>query len=529
MITLLVTFIYFAGLLFLLDVRVHTLLTYFQQEEYEAGRFLATVAKMRLYDVVSGAAVLVLFVLGLVARQQELALLGAAIVFAGVAWRERKFKFKKPLVLTARILRLRLVVRPAIAVLALSVWLWWPLAVLVLQIVPLVIVAANALLAPAQERINQGYIEEARQKLADFEGLRIGVTGSFGKTSVKHILAQVLAIDGNVFYSRGSVNTVLGLTRHIRQRLQPSHKYFIAEMGAYQIGSIARLCRFAQPEVGIITAVGDAHLERFGGIEQVAEGKAELAAFVCEHGRLVVTTEDVLQHKPFRDLYERHREKFVVCGPSEAADVQILDSRLDQDGRALKLRVGKDGPLLDLVVPLLANYNAANIALVVGTVNAIAPSVLAFLPGFMPHLEQTPHRLQKKESVGAPLLLDDAYNANEVGFREAVAVLKTLADERGGKSVMVTPGIVELGATHDQVHRALGELSGKLCDAVYVVNPARIPSFLEGAKAGGKATITPVQRFSEAQAAISKLYRDPRDVILYENDLPDMLEEVRLL
>jgi len=525
--TLAATFVFFAALVFLLVVRTHTLLAYFQQEEYQSGRYLATVAKMRLYDIISSAAVAVLFFLNTWLDRPVVPLLVAALVFVVVGWRERRYKFKKPLVKTARLKRLRALVLPVLAALALAVWWWPPLAIVVLEIAPLVIVGVNALLAPGQARINEGYVEEARLKLAGFAGVKIGITGSFGKTSVKHMLAQVLALDGNVFYSRGSINTVLGLTRHIRQRLQPAHQYLIAEMGAYKIGSIERLANFIRPEVGIITAVGDAHLERFGGIAQVAQGKSELAKFVCENGRLVVTTEDVLQHAPFHDLFTRYRQKFVVCGPSDNADVQILESRLGKDGRSVKLRVGER--VLELVVPLLGSYNAANIALVVGTVSRLAPDLLEALPAFVPHLEQTQHRLEKKEKVSAPLLLDDAYNSNEVGFREAVEVLKTLADERGGKSILVTPGIVELGDRHEAVHRGLGELSGKLCDAVYVVNPQRIPSFLDGARAGGKAMVTTVQRFSEAQKAIDREFRDPRDVVLYENDLPDVLEEARLL
>jgi UDP-N-acetylmuramoyl-tripeptide--D-alanyl-D-alanine ligase len=79
------------------------------------------------------------------------------------------------------------------------------------------------------------------------------------------------------------------------------------------------------------------------------------------------------------------------------------------------------------------------------------------------------------------------------------------------------------------VHRKLGELSGQTLDAIYVVNPDRIPTFLAGARAGGRAQVTTVARFAEAQAAIDTLYRDPNDVMLYENDLPDVLEETRLL
>ncbi len=94
---------------------------------------------------------------------------------------------------------------------------------------------------------------------------------------------------------------------------------------------------------------------------------------------------------------------------------------------------------------------------------------------------------------------------------------------------MLTPGIVERVDRHDELHRQLGELSGRMLDAVYVVNAQRIPSFVAGVKAGGRARVTTVTRFSEAQAAADKAYRDPKDVMLYENDLPDVLEEARLL
>jgi UDP-N-acetylmuramoyl-tripeptide--D-alanyl-D-alanine ligase len=509
---LIVTLIFLVALAGLLLVRTRTLLAYFQQEEYDSTRFPGAVLTIRLVDVVSTLAVTVLVGGSMLMGWPMVGQVLAAAVFVAVALRERNYKFKKPLVLTPRVRRLGI------------------LSIIVIQAVPLVIMAVNAMLKPHEERISQAYVSEASAKLAGFTGMRIGITGSFGKTTVKHLLGQVLAIDHTPFYSRGSINTVLGLTRHIRQRLQPAHSHFIAEMGAYQIGSIARLCAFVQPEYGIVTAVGDAHRERFGGVEQVAVGKSELARWVCEHGKLLVTTEAVLQHKPFRDLYERHRDKFVVCGPSEAADVQIVEAGLKHGQRSVTLRFNPEGSVLQLTSPMLARHGDDNLALVVALVSRIAPETLAQLPTFLPKLEQTPHRLEKKERVNKPLLLDDAYNSNETGFREAVEVLRTLSDERGGKAILITPGIVELGDAHETVHRNLGQLCGRLCDQVYVVNPDRIPSFVEGLREeGNKAEVTLVPRFADALRDANQHHADPANVVLYENDLPDILEEKRLL
>jgi UDP-N-acetylmuramoyl-tripeptide--D-alanyl-D-alanine ligase len=510
-------------------VRTRTLLAYFQQEEYDSSRFPSAIWRMRLVDIFGSLAVIVFVGGGLLLGNEDLGQVLAAITLVCIALRERRYKFKKPLVLTPRLRRLAALSLVLLAVLAPIVFITPLFAVLVVQAVPLAIMAANMFLASYEKDIGERYVAEASRKLAGFHGVRIGITGSFGKTTVKHTLGQMLAIDGTPFFSRGSINTVLGLTRHIRQRLQPAHTHFIAEMGAYQIGSIAKLCAFVQPEYGIVTAVGDAHRERFGGIAQVAEAKSELAKWACEHGKLLVTTEAVLQHKPFRDLYDRHREKFMIIGPSADADVQIVESHLGDGLRSLTLRLA-DGQMLKVSSPLLAKHSDDNLALAIALVSRISPETLRQLATFLPHLEQTPHRLERKERVRQPMVLDDAYNSNELGFREAVEVLKTLADERQGKAILITPGIVELGDAHDAVHRTLGTLSGALCDQVYVVNPDRIPSFVEGLRANGnKAEVTLMPRFMDALRDANSRYGDSRNVILYENDLPDLLEEKRLL
>jgi UDP-N-acetylmuramoyl-tripeptide--D-alanyl-D-alanine ligase len=473
---LIITLIFLVALAGLLVVRTRTLLAYFQQEEYDSTRFPGAVWRIRLFDVISSMALIVLVGGGLLVGWQVAGQLLVAAVFVAVALRERNYTFKKPLVLTPRVRRLGVLSLAILALLALLVLITPLLAIIVIQAVPLVIMAANAVLMPHEERISQAYVSEASAKLAGFAS------------------------------------------------------HFIAEMGAYQIGSIARLCAFVQPEYGIVTAVGDAHRERFGGVEQVAIGKSELAQWVCEHGKLLVTTEAVLQHKPFRDLYEKHRDKFVVCGPSDAADVQIVESRLVDGQRRVTLRFNPQGATLELASPMLAKHGDDNVALVVALVSRIAPETLDQLPTFLPKLEQTPHRLEKKDRVNKPLLLDDAYNSNETGFREAVEVLRTLADEREGKAILITPGIVELGDAHDTVHRNLGLLCGQLCDHVYVVNPDRIPSFVEGLRAEGNTTgVTLVPRFADALRDANQHHAEPANVVLYENDLPDILEEKRLL
>lgn len=533
----LVLLIFTASLGWLAWVRLHTLLTYFQQEEYDGKRFLGAVRRVRLYDVKASLLCIVVIVVLIAIGFFSLSgawivgtFAAAAAVIAWIGWRERGYRYKKPLVLTERARRIR-TLAAIIAAIPVALSLLGPvLAILGLQLLPFALILANALLTPGQKRINEGFVSEARAKLARMNPVSIGITGSFGKTTTKHIFAEVLSVSDPVFYSKGSINTVLGLTRHIRERLQWSHRYFIAEMGAYGIGSIERLCDFVQPDYGIVTAIGDAHTERFGSVENIARAKSELVEAVCAKGGTAVVSTQVLTYRPFADLAERFPGQVVSVGPEDNADIRVVSAILEDADWKIVLedrRDDSDRQRLEYELPLLGEHNVTNSALAVAMAWIIDPKIADRIPLVTPDVEQVPHRLQKRESPGQPLVLDDAYNANETGFRNAVSVAADLARQRGGRAILVTPGVAELGIEHDRIHAALGEYAAGLADVVYAVNPARIAAFTEALAANGKTAIEAAS-FADAREAL-KAGAKPEDVVLYANDLPDLLEERRLL
>ncbi|KCV82854.1 Mur ligase middle domain-containing protein [Actibacterium atlanticum] len=514
-----------AAFAYFLKHRMHTLLTYFQQEEYNGVRYLTALREVRLFDVRASVVIVAGIIAMLLGLAPTLGFLIVAAALGYIGWDESRYKYKKPLVLTERVRRIRALAAALLVVpFVLSVcWLW--LAVIAVQIVPLTQILANRILTPFQTRINDGYVTQAREKLARMEPMTIGITGSFGKTTVKHILAELLEASGPVFYSKGSINTVLGLTRHIRQRLQWGHKYFIAEMGAYGIGSIKRLCDFAQPSIGIVTAVGDAHTERFGSVEAIAVAKSELVEEVTKRGGTSVINADVLRYAPFQKLKAATPDQVISVGFKDA-DV-IVTAEAGKGGVWTISLAGDAIPDITYTLPLLGDHNVLNSALAVVMVLIVDPKVVADLPHFTATVAQIKHRLQRVESPGQALVLDDAYNANENGFKAAVSVMHDLARERGGRAILVTPGIAELGPEHDAVHTRLGEHCNGLVDVVYAVNPARIESFT-GALDAGQMAVHPVASFNQAKALFAQDMR-PEDVILYENDLPDVLEETRFL
>ncbi|MEL6724128.1 MAG: Mur ligase family protein [Pseudomonadota bacterium] len=509
-------------------VRLNTVLTYFQQEEYDSSRFLGAVVRVRLFDVLATLSLLMLVIANAtIGLGVYVWLLGAAVL-ALIALRERGYTYKKKLVTTERLRRIRWLARGFYAV-SLAALLVHPFAVfLILQAVPLFIMLANRLLRSTQEQINQGFVNQAVEKLNTFEPVTIGITGSFGKTTTKHILAEILESAGAVFYSPGSINTVLGLTRNIREKLQRGHQYFIAEMGAYGIGSIKRLCDFSDPEFAIVTAIGDAHTERFGSIENIAIAKSELVEHVTARGGKAVIPFEVLAHKPFADLKAAHPDLVRTVGRESDADFRIIKAELDDSNWVIQIQPNTAGAApITYTLPLLGDHNILNSALSVVLIYLISPSTASRIAAFSKDVEQVQHRLQKIDNPGQPLILDDAYNSNEIGFKNAVTVLKKLADQRGGKAVLVTPGVAELGLEHDRVHNRLGIYASERVDTIIAINPARIESFVSAIDTDRTAFHTRAS-FADARKLVSELTTE-KDVVLYENDLPDILEETRLL
>lgn len=510
-------------------VRINTILTYFQQEEYDSSRFLGAVFRVRLFDVLATLGLIALFLADTYFGLGPAVWLIAAAGLALLAFRERAYIYKKKLVATERLKRIRWLAR-GFFILSLGLLFVHTLAVFaILQITPLLIMLANRLLRPFQGKLNQGFIDEAAEKLGAFKPVTIGITGSFGKTTTKHIFAEILESAGPVFYSPGSINTVLGLTRNIREKLQRGHRYFIAEMGAYGIGSIKRLCDFTDPGFGIVTAIGNAHTERFGDIATIAKAKSELVEHVCARGGMAVYPHEILEHPPFADLRVQYPDLIRTVGGTADADFQIIQAELKDSNWAIAIQNTRNPsePAITYSLPLLGDHNILNSALAVAMTYLISPATATRISAFSKDVEQVQHRLQKIENPGQPLILDDAYNSNEIGFKNAVTVLKDLARQRGGKAILVTPGVAELGLEHDRVHGRLGEHASALCDTVIAVNPDRIDTFTQ-ALDKDKIDYHARGSFADARKLVAEIGTE-KDVVLYENDLPDLLEETRLL
>ncbi len=519
-------FVALAGFTLFALKRLLTYLHVFQQEEYDGPRFLAwiragLVIDRRLTFILAG-----LTLLSLVYPAPSIVVAGFMALACGLgAWRERdpRVDAKKKLAMTERATR---IYRVALALLVglglVGVLLGAPvyLILVLVHLIPLALVAAVMILQPQEDRIQQRFWNEAHEKLKRLAPTVIGVTGSFGKTSTKHILGHILETTGSALMTPGSVNTPMGIARIVRERLEPYHRHFVIEMGAYGPGSIERLCRLAPPDMAVVTAVGHAHYERFKTLDAVARTKFELPTAAIARGGKAIINDQVLEFADARSFTEAHRESMVILGEGPDADARLRSVRQEAEGLVVELTVG--GQDYTLRAPLFGLHHGRNMALAFLTALAMGVDAETAIVA----LKSTPqikHRLEVKRQPGGATIIDDGYNSNPAGFASALAILPLLVGE-GGRRILVTPGMVELGAAHEEEHRKIGTKAAGLVDILLAVSPQRIEGMITAYRDGNPdGSVVECANFAEAQAWMGRNLREG-DVVLIENDLPDLYE-----
>ena len=508
--------------------RLLTYLHIFQQEEYDGPRFLRWLLHSGAFDRRLSIAIVVLFVAQWIVGSSASAWLfpaaiGAVCLAAAAIERDPRKDAKKPLAMTARAKRIYavslalLIAVGVAAALVTDIALVWLVPV---QLVPVALAAATLLLAPSETRVQRHYWQEAHATLKRIDPMVIAVTGSYGKTSVKHILGHVLETAAPTLITPGSVNTAMGIARIVREQLRPHHRYLVVEMGAYGIGSIARLCALTPPKLGIITAIGKAHYERFKTLDAVARAKFELAEAAHANEGTAIVASDTLQFDWPRHYVEAHRDRVVTVGPEADADLAIRSLRQDTDGIAAEILWR--GEIYRLKAPLYGEHQGRNIALAFA-----AACSLGLAPAdVVASLRSTPqiaHRLEVKRQGDGTIVIDDAYNSNPVGFASALGLLDALRPP-GGRRILVTPGMVELGAAHQEEHERIGRLAAEHVDVLVAVAPQRVePLAAAFAAAAPEREIVPCAGFAEARQCLDRNLAG-RDVVLIENDLPDLYE-----
>ena len=533
------------GLLVLLAGRLHFMLHLFQLEHYENARLRVWVDRRRVrFDrrllILCAAAGIALLVAAAVESDALVlvvgVLAGGALAAQGVRILRRPQT--KPLVFTPRARRLFGVALAlpagALAAAAMGVVAGAPVWVapavgLVVGVgavvgAPELLFAASAAVKPIQALDNRRFVDRAKRKLAEIDPLVIGITGSFGKTTTKACVNAVAELRGPSYATPASFNSFLGVVRAINEGLSSKHKSFVVEMGAYRRGDVAEICELVRPKVGVLTAIGPAHLERFGSLDEIEQAKGELAEALPEDGTYVTTADD---ERCVRTT-ERTAARVVLFSASGDAAAEISAAGIEMaEGTTrftLRHRTAQ-GAVVEATVRtrLLGRHNVANL-LAAAAVGVSMDLPLDAIARALARVSPPAHRLAPILNRQAGIVvIDDAYNSNPVG---AAAALEVLASHEAARRVLVTPGMVELGEREREENQAFGTRAAEVCDLVVLVGEERARPILAGLEAASfpESQIHVVANTAAAQELLATTTRRG-DVVLFENDLPDLYAE----
>ena len=522
-ISALIDILFAASALFVVAVMLRFDMQMMQQNSYRNERYLKWfrlnseyMNTARLFCLVCLVAAMTPFALG---SWYVVAIL--AVVLAGVGVNILRRKSKKPLVFTRRVQRLYfselalIVAALAVIYAAFGSTHYVALAATAVATVSYAVtMGVNWLLKPVERAISNGYVNDAKRRLASKpDMIVVAITGSYGKTSTKHYLNRILSEKYSVLMTPGSFNTPMGVVRTVREMMQPYNDLFIVEMGAKNIGDIKEICDIVHPQMGIVTAVGAQHLESFKTIENVQRTKFELVDALPADGFAVVNND--FQYVANREVNNVVCKRYSV-GENSSGDYRAVNISYSAQGTTFTIQ--GEGSAITLTTKLVGECNISNLmAAVIMALHLGVPEQK--IKYAVSKIEQVEHRLNVKRTPSGITIIDDAFNSNPDGSRMALDVLGGM---QGGKRIVITPGMIELGDKQEYFNERFGEHIAGTCDVAIVVGQYNRDAIVRGIRAGGMAeeNIITVDTFAQAQQTMLGFAR-AGDTVLYENDLPD--------
>ena len=516
------------------------LIHYFQLESYQFPGYFRTIRRNLIKSLLPGLCMTVLLTVSMLLLFQQVFDLKTAwhiclgeiiVVIAGgraIGQILSEKNAKKKLVMTPRMKRLHAVafivltavLLPAVAsfndpdtlqITARTFIIVFPV------MLPLWIALSGLLAWPVEKMISEMYFRDAQRILKERDDLiRIGITGSWGKTSVKFILGTILEEKYHTLVTPASYNTPMGVTKVIRTSLEPGHRVFVSEMGARHVGDIREMCRLVHPQIGILTSVGPQHLDTFKTLERVVRTKYELIEALPENGQAFFADDmDIC-----RKLYEKTVIGKHLAGLDPARnDLWAEEISYSPEGSSFLLCTHENK--IRCTTELLGELNIRNILL--------CASVALYL-GMTPEqvsrgirkVRPIEHRLQLIHHPGGLNVIDDAFNSNIRGAKQAFQVLCQFPKQR----IIVTPGMVELGAKEYEMNCEFGKSMAECCDTAILVGKKRSEAIRNGLVENGfpEKAIHVVSSLSEATDLMKEI-TSPGDTVLFENDLPDNYTE----
>jgi UDP-N-acetylmuramoyl-tripeptide--D-alanyl-D-alanine ligase len=367
-------------------------------------------------------------------------------------------------------------------------------------VAPVVMDLALMAARPIEKALSRKWLVAAQKKLRQVKPTVVAITGSYGKTSTKGYVAHLLVAKYSVVPSPASFNNLLGLARAVNDKLTPGTEVFVAEMGMYGEGEIRELSKSFPPDIAAITTIGEAHLERVGSREAILRAKSE----IVENARTVVLPIDDPLLAALANRCESEGKRVIrVSATGAKADVSV-------DPTKGTVTIGAES----VPVQISGVGHAVNVAVAVGIAHVLDVPLSVLAPR-LGNLPTAAHRAEPQQAPSGAIIIDDSYNANPIGAASAIEGGAAMAKGRKGPFIVVTPGMIELGAVQFDRNRAMSAQVAKVRGELFVVGYTN-----RGALLAGHPT---AQVFADRPSAMAAALEraGASGVILVENDLPD--------
>lgn len=361
----------------------------------------------------------------------------------------------------------------------------------------------NVILYPVDVFIKEFLVFLAKNKIKKFSNLKIiGIAGSYGKTGMKDMIATVLAEKYKVVKTQESINTPVGITRTILNHVNDRTEILIVEMGEYYSGDIKNICLIVPPQIGVITGINEAHLERLESIDNSVNTIFELVQNMKSNGLLILNAQDINVKNSYKKFIKKQNAYLYQAKG--------------------KIEFNEDAPgyiYQKLFFPVLGKYNLDKIDGVIYLAKKLDLSAQEIESG-LKKIKTPAHRLQpilnREKNI---LVIDDSYNGNPDGVEEAI---KTLSLFKKRRKIFVTPGLVEIGNKSREVHERIGKRLNDVVDLVILIKNSVTPNIEEGLIKSGfnKENIVWFDSMMEAQNNLGSIVKSG-DVVLFQNDWPD--------
>jgi UDP-N-acetylmuramoyl-tripeptide--D-alanyl-D-alanine ligase len=389
----------------------------------------------------------------------------------------------------------------------------------------LLLTTALLILWPLDFLLKQIVITRAKSKIKDLsikldpgseagmtrQGLKIiGIAGSYGKTTMKEVLRQVLGIRYKVLSTPESVNTPVGISRWILKNLDSSVQILIVEMGEHYKGDIKEICNIVKPDTSVVTGINESHLERMHTMGTIVQTVFEIVSGTKAGGMVVLNGDDERVMKHYKEfIWPDHRI-------AEYKVSSIMYKVFDSENLCWKIKLDEN---IETSVNLLGEYALGDVDAAVKIAKSLGMSNEEINAGIK-NIKPVEHRLQPIKSAGNILVIDDAYNGNPDGVREAIKVLSRF---EGRRKVFITPGLVEMGKASAEVHRQIGKELAGVADIVVLIKNSVTPEIELGImnyELGKKPQVIWFESAQQAHSTLSTILK-PNDVVVFQNDWGD--------